>query len=185
MINGCRPVVHGGVKCRGCGSRTLFGRAWRSGCSSRSGRPGRPPLTSRVRWNIGRARRSLFDIRNERATRHRSRYVAITSAAGISYLSVKASPFQWKLLVPMEMVGEVDRCLHAARAHDESQAGVIEGSQVYAESVALPRRVSSMPSTTSGRPDQGPIGEVVLQPSFRCSAPPLARTGANSISYHR
>ena len=41
-------------------------------------------IASRVRWNIGRARRSLFDIRSERSTRHRSWYQAITSAAGMT-----------------------------------------------------------------------------------------------------
>ena len=32
--------------------------------------------------------------------------------------------------VPMEMAGEVDRGFHAARAHDESQPGLVEGGQV-------------------------------------------------------
>ena len=41
-------------------------------------------IASRVRWNIGRASRSVLDIRNERSTCQRSWYFAITSAAGIT-----------------------------------------------------------------------------------------------------
>ena len=38
-------------------------------------------MASRVRWNIGRACRSVLDIRNECSTCQRSWYLAITSAA--------------------------------------------------------------------------------------------------------
>jgi len=41
-------------------------------------------IASRVRWSYGRARRSLLDIRNERSTLHRSWYLPITSAAGMT-----------------------------------------------------------------------------------------------------
>ena len=44
-------------------------------------------MASRVRWNMGRAARSVLDMRNERWTFHRSWYLAITSPAAMAVVS--------------------------------------------------------------------------------------------------